>query len=157
LSRQALNVWKRLDTDPAAGLNIGALRSEAHIERRALAEWFPPRESYFAFEVFITGSSAGTAIAPPPIAFIVAEFNWRWVCYFAGILAIVWLACGGKLSAQPARHRLIAATEWEHPQGSRVSTPRFCFAGGLGFASNGWIATVGSLGRLRRESEGLWC
>jgi len=57
---------------------------------KAVAEWFPVRERSFAFGIFNTGSSIGAVIAPPLIALIVLQLNWRWVFFITGGLGIVW-------------------------------------------------------------------
>ncbi len=58
---------------------------------KAVAEWFPKKERSLAFGIFNTGSSVGAVAAPPLIAAIVLESNWRWVFMVAGLAGIVWL------------------------------------------------------------------
>jgi ACS family hexuronate transporter-like MFS transporter len=87
---------------------------------KAVSEWFPPKERSFAFGIFNTGSSIGAVIAPPLIAFIILEFNWRWVFYFTGSLGLVWLVFWWKLYDQPGKHRLITSVEREYLQISRA-------------------------------------
>lgn len=89
---------------------------------KAVSEWFPPQERSFAFGIFNAGSSVGAVMAPPLIAFIIVEFNWRYVFYFAGLLGIVWLGFWWKLYDKPEKHRLITMAEREYLQTSRAGT-----------------------------------
>ncbi|MCI0748133.1 MAG: MFS transporter [Verrucomicrobia subdivision 3 bacterium] len=69
---------------------------------KAVSEWFPARERSFAFGVFNTGSSVGAVIAPPLIALIVLQLNWRWVFFITGSLGIVWAVIWLKYYSSPA-------------------------------------------------------
>ena len=90
---------------------------------KAVAEWFPPKERSLAFGIFNTGSSLGAVVAPPLIALIIVQFNWRFVFYFTGGLGIAWLVFWWKLYERPGKHRLITAVERQYLQASLVTAP----------------------------------
>ena len=90
---------------------------------KAVAEWFPPKERSLAFGIFNTGSSVGAVFAPPLIALVIIEFNWRAVFYFTGALGVIWLVFWWKLYEQPGENRFITAHEREYLEASRVAVP----------------------------------
>jgi ACS family hexuronate transporter-like MFS transporter len=57
---------------------------------KALAEWFPIRERSTAMGLVNAGTSLGTVIAAPAIAFILSVANWRWVFIFCGAAGLAW-------------------------------------------------------------------
>ena len=62
---------------------------------KALAEWFPSSERSTAMGVVNAGTAVGAVVAPPAIALILTQGNWRWVfaaCGAAGMLWAVWWA-----------------------------------------------------------------
>ena len=58
---------------------------------RIVAEWFPERERALASGVFNSGSSAGSILAPPLVAWILLSFGWRYAFAAIGILGFIWL------------------------------------------------------------------
>jgi len=58
---------------------------------KAVAEWFPADKRAFGVGIFNAGSSIGSAIAPPMVAWITYRYNWRYAFVFTGLLGIVWL------------------------------------------------------------------
>src|SRR5215207_5440891 len=45
---------------------------------KAVAEWFPASQRAFGIGIFNAGSSIGSAIAPPLVAWITYQHGWRW-------------------------------------------------------------------------------
>lgn len=80
---------------------------------KAVSEWFPVKERSLAFGIFNTGSSVGAVVAPPLIAFIVGESNWRWVFFITGALGFVWAIAWLKFYDLPSKHPSITADERE--------------------------------------------
>jgi len=78
---------------------------------KAVAEWFPARERSTAMGMINAGTAIGAVVAPPLLAAIILNANWRWafvVCGAAGLLWTVWWA----LEYQPpAQHPKLTATE----------------------------------------------
>ena len=70
---------------------------------KAVAEWFPARERSLAFGIFNTGSSVGAVLAPPLIALIATQLNWRWVFFITGAIGIVWAVIWFKVYHVPAQ------------------------------------------------------
>src|SRR5436190_1274207 len=59
---------------------------------KAVAEWFPPRESGWAVALFDSGSSIGAAIAPVLVLAIFHFFgSWRPAFIVTGALGFVWV------------------------------------------------------------------
>src|SRR5260370_40677973 len=56
----------------------------------AIAEWFSAKGRSFAFGTFNAGSGFGATIAPPLIAAIVLQLNWRWGLFITGATGVVW-------------------------------------------------------------------
>ena len=92
---------------------------------KAVSEWFPPKERSLAFGIFNTGSSIGAVAAPPLIALIILQFNWRWVFYITGAFGVVWLVFWWKLYDRPERHPRITAQERDYLRESRVGSQSF--------------------------------
>ncbi len=90
---------------------------------KAVSEWFPPKERSFAFGIFNTGSSVGAVIAPPLIAALVLQLNWRWVFFITGALGFVWAAVWVFFYNVPARHRNITDAEREYLKSELPAVP----------------------------------
>jgi ACS family hexuronate transporter-like MFS transporter len=58
---------------------------------RAVNEWFTPRFRALGVGIFNAGSSLGSAIAPPAVAFLTLAFGWRAAFLFTGGAGLVWL------------------------------------------------------------------
>lgn len=58
---------------------------------RAVAEWFPPKERGLAIGIYTAGATIGATIAPPLIAFLALQFNWRAAFYFTGAMGLIWI------------------------------------------------------------------
>ncbi|MGH9673384.1 MAG: MFS transporter, partial [Bryobacteraceae bacterium] len=58
---------------------------------KAVAEWFPASQRALGVGIFNAGSSLGSAIAPPMVAFITGLYGWRASFLITGALGLVWL------------------------------------------------------------------
>ena len=89
---------------------------------KAISEWFPPEDRSLAFGISTTGSSIGSVLAPPLIALIVLESNWRWVFFLTGALGLVWALIWWLFYERPERQRLITPEELHRIQSSLAAT-----------------------------------
>ncbi len=79
---------------------------------KAVNEWFPPRFRALGIGIFNAGSSLGSAIAPPAVAFLTLRFGWRSAFVFTGAAGLLWLAAWLILYDSPHRSRLITQAEY---------------------------------------------
>ena len=72
---------------------------------KAVAEWFPARQRALGVGIFNAGSSMGSALAPPMVAWITYQYNWRAAFVFTGLMGVVWLILWMILYDPPAKNR----------------------------------------------------
>jgi ACS family hexuronate transporter-like MFS transporter len=77
---------------------------------KAVREWFPARDRALGVVIFNAGSSIGSAVAPPLVAFLTYQYNWRAAFLVTGALGLVWLVLWLILYAPPRTNR------WVRPQ-----------------------------------------
>jgi MFS transporter, ACS family, hexuronate transporter len=80
---------------------------------KAIAEWFPARERSTAMGIVNAGSAVGSVIAPPAIAAIIANSNWRWVFFVCGATGLLWTWWWWRAYFPPAEHAKLSAVESE--------------------------------------------
>lgn len=79
---------------------------------KAVAEWFPTRESGWAVALFDSGSSIGAALAPLIILSAYRGFgSWRPVFVVTGVLGLLWLILFRALYRPPEDHPRITPEE----------------------------------------------
>jgi ACS family hexuronate transporter-like MFS transporter len=78
---------------------------------KAVSEWFPARDRSLAFGIFNTGSSLGAILAPPLLALLITNLNWRWAFFVTGALGLVWAVLWWRNYDLPQRHSRITAEE----------------------------------------------
>jgi len=82
---------------------------------KAVAEWFPRRESGWAVALFDSGSSIGAAIAPLLIIALLHTFGtWRPAFLITGSLGFLWLLLFRSVYHPPETHPRITAAEREY-------------------------------------------
>jgi ACS family hexuronate transporter-like MFS transporter len=90
---------------------------------KAVAEWFPRRESGWAVALFDSGSSIGAAIAP---ALVLAIFHfsgsWRPAFIITGALGFVWVGLFRATYRPPEHHPRLSAEERSLILSGRAST-----------------------------------
>ena len=89
---------------------------------KAVAEWFPRRESGWAVALFDSGSSVGAALAP----FIVLGVHhvtgsWRPAFIVTGLLGLLWIPLFRWLYRSPEDHPRLSAAERQDILGNRAS------------------------------------
>ena len=79
---------------------------------KAVAEWFPRRESGWAVALFDSGSSVGAALAPIIVLHAYQAFgSWRPVFVVTGALGILWLLLFRWIYHRPEDHPRLSAGE----------------------------------------------
>ena len=81
---------------------------------KAVSEWFPEKERSLAFGIFNTGSSLGAVVAPPLIALIIIDFDWRWLFFITGSMGLVWAVLWLRTYSKPEKSRFLSACERDH-------------------------------------------
>ncbi len=82
---------------------------------KAVAEWFPRRESGWAVALFDSGSSIGAAIAPLLVLGLLQTFGtWRPAFILTGSLGFVWLLLFRSVYHPPETHPRISQAEREY-------------------------------------------
>jgi MFS transporter, ACS family, aldohexuronate transporter len=79
---------------------------------KAVAEWFPRRESGWAVALFDSGSSIGGALAPIIVLGVYRWFgSWRPAFIVTGLLGFVWLIAFRALYRSPEVHERVSPEE----------------------------------------------
>jgi ACS family hexuronate transporter-like MFS transporter len=79
---------------------------------KAVAEWFPARQRALGVGIFNAGSSMGSALAPPVVAFLTIAYGWRAAFVFTGMVGLVWMAIWLVLYDPPHKNRWLRADEY---------------------------------------------
>jgi ACS family hexuronate transporter-like MFS transporter len=101
---------------------------------KAVAEWFPRRESGWAVALFDSGSSIGAALAPFIVLGVYKAFgSWRPAFIATGLLGFLWIPLFRWLYRSPEEHPRLSAAERAdilanrgsvlEPAGSRANRP----------------------------------
>lgn len=90
---------------------------------KAVAEWFPARQRALGIGIFNAGSSMGSAIAPPMVAYLTAAYGWRMSFIVTGAMGFAWLALWLILYDPPAKNR------WLRPEEMPRIEPELASAG----------------------------
>jgi MFS transporter, ACS family, hexuronate transporter len=77
---------------------------------KAVSEWYPASQRALIVGIFNAGSSLGSAIAPPMVAYIAVSYGWRAAFIFTGGMGLVWMVLWLIIYEPPARNR------WLRPQ-----------------------------------------
>src|SRR5260370_40606240 len=73
---------------------------------KATAEWFPASQRALVIGIFNSGSSLGSALAPPVVAYLTIAYGWRSAFLFIGSVGLVCM-CAGLLVYQPPHKRTL--------------------------------------------------
>ena len=58
---------------------------------KAIGEWFPASKRALGVGIFNAGSSVGSAIAPPMVAWLSLRYGWRSAFVVTGVMGLVWM------------------------------------------------------------------
>lgn len=78
---------------------------------KAIAQWFPQKRRAFAMAVFDGGSAVGAILAPPLVALLALQFNWRVAFIATGLLGFIWVVAWLLVYDAPDRHRWLSAED----------------------------------------------
>ncbi len=79
---------------------------------KAVTEWFPATQRALGVGIFNAGSSLGSAIAPPMVAWLTYRYGWRAAFLFTGMLGLAWLVGWLVLYQPPHRNRWLRPEEY---------------------------------------------
>ena len=79
---------------------------------KAVAEWFPAAQRALGVGIFNAGSSLGSALTPPMVAFLTLRYGWRFAFLFTGSLGLGWLILWLLLYQPPHCNRWLRASEY---------------------------------------------
>jgi ACS family hexuronate transporter-like MFS transporter len=105
---------------------------------KAVAEWFPAGQRALGTGIFNAGSTMGSALAPPVVAYLTLHYNWRYAFLFTGSLGLVWLAAWLILYQPPHKNRFLSRREYDRLK-ERIRPPEETTAAGRGA---GWMAVL---------------
>lgn len=80
---------------------------------KAIGEWFPPAQRALGVGIFNAGSSLGSAVASPMVAFLTLHFGWRFAFVFTGALGLLWLGLWLLIYQPPHQNRWLDPKEYE--------------------------------------------
>ncbi len=101
----------------SAGLSLGALliirflhgafeSATYPVAMTAVSDWFPARQHAFITSLIFTGSTLGSAFAPPLVANIMNVLGWRPTFYLGAILPLIVAALWWRQSRGEPRHQI---------------------------------------------------
>ena len=78
---------------------------------KAIAEWFPARQSAFGLSIVNSGTALGTVVAVPLIAWLQIAFGWKTTFVATGLLGFVWLILWLIIYRDPHNHKRLTEDE----------------------------------------------
>jgi MFS transporter, ACS family, aldohexuronate transporter len=78
---------------------------------RAVAEWFPVTERSTAMGIINAGTAVGGVIAPPLLALVLTQADWRAAFYLTGIIGLAWAGWWWWEYHPPERHPKLSPEE----------------------------------------------
>jgi ACS family hexuronate transporter-like MFS transporter len=99
---------------------------------RAVAEWFPVHERSTAMGIINAGTAVGMVVAPPLIALVLGNADWRWVFYLTAALGLAWTLWWQREYFAPEQHPRLGAAE-------RAEIQSVLGAGGQAEAALPWL------------------
>ena len=78
---------------------------------KAVAEWFPARERSTAMGMINAGTAIGAVVAPPLLAAIILNADWRWAFVVCGVAGLVWTVWWALEYHPPSQHPKLTAAE----------------------------------------------
>ena len=90
---------------------------------KVVAEWFPARERSTSMGIINAGTAVGAVIAPPAIAAIVLNGNWRLVFIAFGLVGLLWTVWWMRAYYPPAKHPKLTNEERTHLAEVLVADP----------------------------------
>jgi ACS family hexuronate transporter-like MFS transporter len=82
---------------------------------KAIAEWFPAKDRALGVGIFNAGSSIGSAIAPPLVAWLTYQYGWRAAFVVTGAIGFFWLGLWLVLYDPPHKNRWLRPADAPPP------------------------------------------
>jgi ACS family hexuronate transporter-like MFS transporter len=79
---------------------------------KAVGEWFPPNQRALGIGIFNAGSSFGSMLAPPVVAFLTLRYGWRFAFVLTGTFGFLWLAAWLLLYWPPHKNHWLRPAEY---------------------------------------------
>jgi ACS family hexuronate transporter-like MFS transporter len=79
---------------------------------KVTAEWFPASQRALVIGIFNAGSAAGSALAPPVVAFLTLAYGWRAAFVFVGLTGLAWTAAWLLIYQPPHLSQLLRPEEY---------------------------------------------
>ncbi len=79
---------------------------------KTVAEWFPADRRALGMGIFNSGTSLGSALAPPVVSALTLAYGWRSAFLWTGAVGFLWLALWLALYQPPHLSRWITPAEW---------------------------------------------
>ena len=79
---------------------------------KAVGEWFPPNQRALGIGIFNAGSSFGSMLAPPVVAFLTLRYGWRFAFMLTGVVGFLWLAAWLLLYWPPHQNHWLRPEEY---------------------------------------------
>lgn len=79
---------------------------------KAVAEWFPAEQRALGIGIFNSGTSLGSALAPPMVAWLTLRYGWPYAFVFTGALGFFWLLLWLLLYQPPHKNRFLRESEY---------------------------------------------
>ncbi len=89
---------------------------------KAVGEWFPAEQRALGVGIFNAGSSLGSALAPPVVAWVTIQYGWRAAFLVTGATGLVWLVFWLLIYQPPHKNKLLKESEYAEIRG-RVNPP----------------------------------
>jgi ACS family hexuronate transporter-like MFS transporter len=80
---------------------------------KAVSEWFPARQRALGVGIFNAGSSFGSMLAPPVVAFLTLRYGWRAAFIFTGAVGLLWMTAWLVLYQPPHKNRWLRRQEYD--------------------------------------------
>jgi len=97
---------------------------------KAVGEWFPPHQRALGIGIFNAGSSFGSMLAPPVVAFLTLRYGWRFAFVFTGAAGLLWLIAWMALYQPPHKNRWLRPDEYAEIRGQAPPPSETAPAGG---------------------------
>ncbi len=96
----------------ALRLMVGVMEAPAYpINNRVVTTWFPERERASAIGFYTSGQFVGLAFLTPVLAWLEAQFGWRFIFQATGAIGIVWALVWWMLYREPTDARGVNQAE----------------------------------------------
>lgn len=90
---------------------------------KTVSQWFPPKERTVATGIINIGSGVGALIAPPLVAYLILQYNWRAAFVVTGLIGLVWVVVWLAFYRSPEEHSMLRPEELEYIRAGQRALP----------------------------------